>query len=142
MLMPDEDPRYFWSLGKFLTVFLVEMYAILICCRICIDMGYRGICIHICSKSQAAFLTLHRCTTLLLTLFGRITLLCLLAAGNRVILYWIPVHSSVYENEVIDEIARNRSSIPFVGPEPAIGTYSNFIKNMVFDLLRDKQYLN
>ena len=69
-------------------------------------------------------------------------MLCQLAAGNRVTLYWLPGHSSVHGNEVVDELARNGSSISFVGPEPATGISSNLIINTVFDLFRDKQYLN
>ena len=69
-------------------------------------------------------------------------MLCQLAAGNRVTLYWVPGHSGVHGNEVSDELARNGSSVSFVDTELATGISSNLIRNMVFDLFRDKQYLN
>ena len=40
--------------------FLVEVYAVLICCRICFNKGYRSNGIHFCSDRQASLLTLHR----------------------------------------------------------------------------------
>ena len=69
-------------------------------------------------------------------------LLCQLAAGNRVTLYWVPGHSDVHGNEVTHELAGNGSSVHFVGHEPAIGIYNNLIRNTIFDLFRNKQYLN
>ena len=57
---PDQHLGYFWSLGNFSTVFLAEVFAILICCRISTDKGYKGRCIHICLDKQAALLALRR----------------------------------------------------------------------------------
>ena len=37
---PDEHIRYFSSLRKFSTIFLAEVYAVLMCCEICFDKGY------------------------------------------------------------------------------------------------------
>ena len=112
------------------------------CCRICIDKDCRGRCTHICSDSQAALLALRRYNITSYIVCECYSLLCQLAVGNRVTLYWVPGHSGVHGNEVADELARNGSSVPFVGPEPAIGISSNLIRNTVFDLFRDKQYLN
>ena len=47
----DKHLRYSWSLVKSLTIFLDEGYAILMCCRICINKSNRGRCIHICLDS-------------------------------------------------------------------------------------------
>ena len=54
----------------------------------------------------------------------------------------VPSHSDVHRNEVADKVARNGSSIPFVGLEPATGIPSKLIMNRIFDIPRDKQYLN
>lgn len=35
-------------------------FVILVCCRICLDIGYRNTCIHFCSDSQAALLALPK----------------------------------------------------------------------------------
>lgn len=38
-------------------------------------------------------------------------------------LYWVPGQSSVGDNEMDDEFARNGSATPFAGLEPGIGTW-------------------
>ena len=53
---PDEHVRYSWSLGNFSTIFLAEVFAILMCCTVFIGKFYRSRCIHICLDSQAALL--------------------------------------------------------------------------------------
>ena len=119
--------------------FLADVYAILICCRICVDKGYKFTSARITRQHFLPCVGI----ILLLTLFGSISLCSVsLLAGNRVTLYWVPGHSGVHGNEVADELARNGSSIPFVGPEPATGIASNLIGNTVFNLFRNKRYLN
>ena len=54
----------------------------------------------------------------------------------------MPGHSDIQGNEAADELAKNGSTIPFAGPEPAIEISSNLIRNTVFDIFRKKQYLN
>ena len=49
------------SLEEFTTVFQAEVYAIIICSTTCIDNGYSGTSINICSDSQAALLALQKC---------------------------------------------------------------------------------
>ena len=71
------------------------------------------------------------------------SLLCQLAVSNSVTLYWVPAgHSGIWGNETVDELARNGSSIPFAGSETAIGISSSLIRNTVFDIFREMQYLN
>lgn len=48
----------------------------------------------------------------------------------------------MFSNELADELARNGSSTPFVGPEPVLGIACNFIRSTVFGIFKEKQYSN
>ena len=114
------------------------------CCRIYIDKGYRGRCIHICLDNLAAFHAIRRYNITSWIVWECYSLLFHIVMGKRITLYWVFGYSGVHGSKVADELARNSSSILFVGPEPAIGIFSNLnlIRNKLFDLFRDKQYLN
>jgi ribonuclease HI len=43
-----------------------------------------------------------------------------LAATNIVCLIWVPGQSGIKGNEMADELARQGSANPFVGPKPAL----------------------
>ena len=137
-----EHLEYSWSLGNFSNISLTEVFSILICCRICIDRGYRGRYGHICSDSQTASLALCRYNFNSCIVWECYSLLYQLAKGNCVTLYWVPGHSDIHGNEVADELSRNGSITSFADPETAIGTSNNLIRNTVFDIFRKKQYLN
>ena len=38
-----------------------------------------------------------------------------------VVLYWVPEQAGIRGNEITDELARDSSTLKFVGPEPALG---------------------
>ena len=63
-------------------------------------------------------------------------LLCEQAADNSVSFYWVPGHFCIHGDLIADELARNGSSTPFAGPEPAIELSSNLLKNTVFNTFR------
>ena len=117
----DERLEYSWSLGNYSTVFLAEVFAILMCCRICIGKGYRSRCIHICSDSQAFLLAFGRYNFTSHIVWECYSLLYQLCESNCVPLYWVPGHSGIQGNEVDDKLARIGSSFPFTGPKPPTG---------------------
>ena len=93
----DERLEYFLSLGNFSSVFLAEVFAILICCRICIGKGYRSRFIHICSDSQTPLLALRRYNFTTHIVWECYSLLCQLCESNCVTFYWVPGHSGIHE---------------------------------------------
>jgi ribonuclease HI len=44
-----------------------------------------------------------------------------LAGHNRIQLVWVPGHIGIDGNEIADQLARQCSSHPLTGPEPALG---------------------
>ena len=100
-----------WYFGNFSTVFLAEVFAILMCCRICIGKGYRSRCTHICSDSQAALLALHKYNFASHIVWECYSLLCQLCESNCVTFYCAPGHLGIQGNEVAHELTRNGSSI-------------------------------
>ena len=93
---------------------MAEVYAILMCCRICIDKDYKSKCIHICSESQVSLFALCRYNFTSHIIWECYTWLCQLAVGNIVTLYWVFGHSGIQGSEIADELGRNGSSIPFL----------------------------
>lgn len=45
-----------------------------------------------------------------------------LARHKRVQLIWVPGHTGIDGNETANQLARQRSSHPLIGPEPTLGT--------------------
>ena len=46
-------------------------------------------------------------------------------------LYWVPGHAGVRGNEIADELARDGSTLKFVGPEPALGVSRQDIRRRI-----------
>jgi hypothetical protein len=44
-----------------------------------------------------------------------------LAERNKIYLLWLPGHKAIEGNEIADQLAREGSLQPFIGPEPACG---------------------
>lgn len=57
---PDDSYKNSCSLGSYFTLFQIEAFAILMCCSVCLDIGSRNRCVHICFDSQAELLDLSK----------------------------------------------------------------------------------
>jgi ribonuclease HI len=105
------------SLGKYVTIFQAETYAILACvCEIQNIVRAE----ESCCDSQAALKALQAVKT------SPVVQQCQralndISAYHSVGLFWAPGHSGIRQNEIADELAREGSAHHFVGLEPALG---------------------
>lgn len=115
-------------MGVWPTVFQAEVYAILVCAKICLKRNYRHAKIGIFSDSQAALLALKsaKCTSKLV--WECSAALRELSRQNQVLLYWVPGHCGIEGNENADYLARQGSAQQFIGPEPFLGTSKSAVK--------------
>lgn len=109
------------SMGRWPTVFQAEIQAILECATICLKRKYKHANICIFSDSQAALAALKSYTCTSKLVWECVTLLQEMSMTNTVNLFWVPGHCGIEGNEIADELARNGSSMQFLGPEPFCG---------------------
>jgi ribonuclease HI len=86
-----------------------------------IEKGYKGRNKYILSDSQAAIKALNNFHINSKLVWDYHQSLMRLAEHNRVQLIWVPGHMGIDGNEMADQLARQGSSRPFIGPEPALG---------------------
>ena len=115
-------------MGRWLTVFQVEIYAILECARVCLARNYRGANICIFSDSQAALNALKSFQCRSKLVWECIQSLAQLCQRNQINLYWVPGQCGIEGNEKADTLARLGSSTHFVGPEPFCGVSPSALK--------------
>jgi ribonuclease HI len=109
-----------FSLGHHTTVFQTEIYAIKVCIMENIEKGYKDRNIYIFSQdSQAAIKALNNFQINSKLVWDCHQSLMRLADRNSVQLIWVPGHMGIDGNEMADQLARQGSSRPFIGPEPA-----------------------
>lgn len=135
----DETNDISIPLGKYATVFQAEMHAILTCALTCLEGAYQDKDIYICSDSQAALKSLasekvrskmvDECINALKAVVSR---------NNRVELLWIPGHTGLIGNEAADELARQAASMPYIGPEPALGITARSARTAINDWCHTK----
>jgi ribonuclease HI len=80
--------------------------------------------IYILSESQANIKALDNCQT-----NGKFVCNChqslmRLAEHKSSQLVWMPGHMGIDGNEIADQLAKQASSLPPTGPQPAIGTFA------------------
>ena len=118
-LGPRKD--LFYPLGGFPTVFQAETYAILQCAWENNRRAYNKKRICICSDSQAVLKALMSQKVVSRLVWECQNELRSLADRNVVRLFWVPGHKGIHGNERADELARQASATPYIGPEPALG---------------------
>ncbi|MBZ5796184.1 RNAse HI domain-containing protein, partial [Burkholderia contaminans] len=134
-----EKLQYSIPLGKYTSVFQAEVYAILHCAKENITRSYTNKRIDILSDSQAALkaITNPKVTSRLVWECQRE--LTRLADHNKVTLTWVPGHTGIEGNEKADELARQGSSTPFTGAEPALGIPKSIVRGQIGEWVRNRQ---
>ena len=118
------------SLGKYATVFQVEIHAILACAYE-IQMNVRSEkYVSICSDSQAALKAIQTAKTM-----SPVVQQCQkslkISTRHTVGLYSVPGHAGARGNEIADKITRYGSVQKFVGPQPALGVSRHDIRRKI-----------
>jgi len=109
-----------FPLGKFATVFQIEIYAVLQCACENIKRANKNKQILIFSDSQAALKALSGLKVTSGLVAECLDALLMLASLNEVTLTWVPGHWRISGNGEADKLARQASAMPLLGPEPAL----------------------
>jgi ribonuclease HI len=118
------------SLGKYATVFQVEVYAILACVYKIQTQDRPEKYVSICCDSQVALKALqaakmsplvHQCQKALNDI----------STQHTVGLYWVPGHAGVQGNEISNRLARGVSIQKCIRPEPSLGVSRQNIRNKI-----------
>jgi hypothetical protein len=110
-----------FPLGKFATVFQTEIYAIIQYVCVNIRRAYKNKWILIFCDSQAALNALSSPKVTSALVAERLDAPSALASLNEVTLVWVSGHRGILGNEEADKLARQASSMPLLGPKPAVG---------------------
>ena len=122
--------RLSFSLGRYVTVFQTEIYAILACVHEIQFQNRPEKYVSTCSDSQAALKALQTVRT---SPFVQQCQKALndISTRHMVGLYWVPGHAGIRGNEIADELARGGSVLEFLGPELALGVSRQDIRRRV-----------
>jgi hypothetical protein len=132
-------------LGKLVTVFQTEIYAILQCAYENIRRAYKNKRILILSDSQAALKALSSLKVTSGLVAECLDALSALASLNEVTLIWVPGHCGILGNEEADKLARQASAKLLCVPEPDLGipkcsardAIKNWTENQHYSTWRD-----
>jgi hypothetical protein len=122
-----------FRLGLHTMVFQAEIYTIKACITENIEKGYTEKKICILSDSQAAIKALDSFQINSKLVWDCHQSLVKLAEHNRIQLVWVPGHMGIDGNEIADQLARQGSSHPLKGPEPAFGTSAKVAREVIRD---------
>jgi hypothetical protein len=98
-----------------------------------IEKGYTGRNICILSDSQAAIKALDSYPMNSKLVWDCHQSLVKLAEHNRIQLVWVLGHMGVDRNEIADQLTRQGSSHPLIGPEPALGKSAKVAREVIRD---------
>jgi hypothetical protein len=98
-----------------------------------IEKGYTGRNICILSDSKAAIKALDSYQIKCKLVWDCHQSLVKLAEHNRIELVWVPGHMGIDGNEIADQLARQGSSHPFIGPENALGISAKVARGVIRD---------
>ena len=123
--------RLSFSLGRYVTVFQVEIYAILACVYEIHFQNRPEKYVSICSDSQAALKALQAVRTTSPFVQQCEKALNDISTRHAVGLFWVPGYAGLRGNEIADELARGGSLLRFLGPEPGLGVSRQDIRRSI-----------
>jgi hypothetical protein len=132
--------RFSFSLGRYTTVFQAEVFAIKACAD---ENNKRSYCkrnIYILSDSQAAIRALDNCRITSRLVWDCHQSLMILTECNKVYLLWVLGHKGIEGNETANQLAREGSLLPFIGPEPACGISGRVAGHAISDWVCHKYW--
>jgi hypothetical protein len=122
-----------FSLGLLTTVFQAKIYAIKACIMENIEKGYAGGNICILADSQAAIMAIDSFQINSKLVWDCHQSLVKLAKHNRVQQVWVPKSMGIDGIKITDPIAREGSSHPLIGSEPALGISAKVARGLIRD---------
>jgi ribonuclease HI len=119
-------------------IFQEEIYAIKACIMENIEKDYKGRNVYIFSDSQAAVKALNNFQINSKLDWNCHQSLRRLTEHNRVQMIWVPGHLGIDGHEKADQLARQDSSRPFIGPEPVLGISAKIAREVIRGLTNRK----
>jgi len=113
--------RLRFSLGRYTTVFQVEVYAVLSCVYEIQSQNRPEKYASICFDSLPALKAIRAVRTTSPLVHQCQRALNGISIQHAVGLFWVPGHAGIWGNEIADGLARGSSALKFFGPEPALG---------------------
>ena len=113
--------RLSFPLGRYATIFQVEIYAILACAYEIQSQNRPEKYVSICSDSLAALKALEAVRTTSPLVHQCQKVLNKISSRHAVGLFWVPGHAGIRGKEIADGVTRGGSAQRFLGPEPALG---------------------
>ena len=128
-----KSPRVgnYYPLGKYASAFQAEIYAINACLGENLKMEIENSRMVILSDSQVAIKALSTNSISSELVKECLSNLNALTKHNQVVIGWVPGRKGVPGNEAADKLAREGSTTPPLGPEPAVGISSSLPKGAV-----------
>jgi len=113
--------RLSFSLGRYATVFQVEIYDIIACAYEVQSQNRPEKYMSICPDSLAALKAPKAVRTTFPLVYQCQKALNDISIRHVVGLFWVPGHAGIRGNEIADGVATGGSALRFLGPEPALG---------------------
>ncbi|KAG5685145.1 hypothetical protein PVAND_014338 [Polypedilum vanderplanki] len=132
------DVRLSFCLGRNISIFQAEIFAISVAVSHCLEIGVRDRKVVFCVDSQSPLLSLRSNKFQSKLVFECVGLLNSLARDNDVTLVWVPGHSDISGNEKVDELARLGSKELGTGVAPCLPLSRSWAAETIRDWSRMK----